>query len=159
MTSRATPAKPPSLRAMAIRLLARREFSRGELAERLHARGGSAEAVADVLDELERAGYLSDARYAQAVVTRKAGEYARRAIAHELKEKRVAPAAATEALAALSCVDELAQATALWIRRFGVPPRTELEKARQLRFLYSRGYSAGVAWKVLRSAGASEDES
>jgi regulatory protein len=158
--TRATSAKsPPSLRATALRLLARREFGRAELEQRLLARGAAPDEVARTLDDLERLGYLSDARYAQAVVAQKAGRYGKRAIAHELKQKRIAPAAATEALAALAGDDELAQATALWTRRFGTPPRNDRQKAQQLRFLYSRGYSTGVAWKVLRAAGVKEDES
>ena len=55
---------------------------------------------------------------------------------------------------ALDGVDELADATALWQRRFGMPPRDEREKARQMRFLLSRGYGMSVALKVLRAAGA-----
>jgi regulatory protein len=157
--ARAASAKsPPSLRATAIRLLARREFGRTELGQRLLARGAAPDEVARTLDELERLGYLSDARYARAVVAQKAGRYGKRAIAHELKQKRIAPGAATEALAALAGADELAQATEVWTRRFGTPPRNDQEKVRQLRFLYSRGYSTGVAWKVLRAAGVKDDE-
>jgi regulatory protein len=157
--ARATPAKPPSLEAMAIRLLARRDYGRAELAQRLLARGGAHDEVERTLDALERRGYLSDARFAQAVVDRKAGRYGRRAIAQELKEKRVAPAAAADALASLAGGDELAEATALWQRRFGVAPANDREKARQLRFLHARGYSTSVTWKVLRNAGAKDGDS
>ena len=59
---------------------------------------------------------------------------------------------------ALAPRDELADATALWARRFGIPPADDREKARHVRFLVSRGYSASVAYKVLRAAGARTDE-
>jgi len=157
--ARATPAKPPSLEATAIRLLARRDYGRAELVQRLVARGGSREDVERTLDALERCGYLSDARFAQALVDRKAGHYGKQAIAHELKERGVAPEAAAEALATLAAGDELAEATALWRRRFGVAPASDRDKARQLRFLRSRGYSTGVAWKVLRRAGVKDEDS
>jgi regulatory protein len=147
----------PSLKAAAVRLLARREYARAELGERLIARGAERAEVERLLDELERGGYLSDARFAQALVAQKAGRYGKRAIAHELREKRVAPAAAEEALAALAHSDELAEATALWERRFGIAPKDRREKARQVRFLMARGYGMSVALKVVRRAGGSED--
>src|SRR5215813_5397033 len=109
--SSATKASSPSVKAVAIRLLARREYGRLELGERLMARGHARDDVNRALDELERSGYLSDRRFAHALVAQKAGRYARRAIEHELKHKHVAPAAAREALSALSTADELAEAT------------------------------------------------
>ena len=108
-----------------------------------------------MLDELERAGYLSDARFASAVVRQKAGGYSKRAIAHALREKGVAAPAAQEALAALDGDDEFAQALALWRRRFGKAPADEREKARQVRFLVSRGYATSVVFRVLRASGGS----
>ena len=59
-----------------------------------------------------------------------------------------------DALAAIAGNDELVEATALWQRKFGDPPKDEREKARQVRFLMARGYGMSVALKVLRSAGA-----
>ena len=144
--------QPLPLKASAIRLLARREYARAELYDRLIARGGTREEVERVLDELERSGYLSDARFAQALVAQKAGRYGKRAIAHQLRRKQVAPAAAADALASIALTDELADATALWQRRFGALPKDEREKARQVRFLQARGYSITIALKVLQSA-------
>ena len=151
----ARPNASPSLKAIAIRLLARREYGRLELAERLRAKGGEREVIERVLDELTALGYLSDARFAHALVAQRAGRYSQRAIAHELKDRRVADDAARAALGALAGRDELPEATALWQRRFGEPPRDQREKARQMRFLLSRGYSMSVALKVLRTAGVS----
>lgn len=141
-------------------MLARREYGRAELRARLLARGIPAAEVDVALDELMRRGLLSDARYAEALVTQKAGRWGRRAIAHELKEKGVDAAAASSALAPLAQRDEVEEAAALWRRRFDTPPADAREKARQLRFLLSRGYPASVAMKVLRRAGteASEDD-
>lgn len=140
--------------ATAIRMLARREYGRAELTQRLLARGAVREAIELALDNLAQSGYLSDVRYAQGVVAQKAGRFAKRAIVHALKEKGVDAPAVAEALAALSGSDELAEATALWQRRFGVAPASDKDKARQLRFLFSRGYSTSIAFKVLRTAGA-----
>jgi regulatory protein len=149
--------QPLSLKASAIRLLARREYARAELHSRLLRLGATRDEVERVLDELEQCGYLSDARFAQALVAQKAGRYGKRAIAHQLRQKQVEPGAADDALASMALNDEVADATALWQRRFGVLPKDDREKARHVRFLQARGYSITIALKVLRQA-ASGDE-
>lgn len=148
---------PRTLRQRAIALLARREYARAELAARLLATGATREEVEPVLDEIERLGYLSDARYAAVVVRSRAGSHARRAIAQSLRERGVAKEVANEALAAID-PDEFEHAKALWQRRFGTAPADDREKARQLRFLVARGFPASVAFRVLKAAGAVVDE-
>jgi regulatory protein len=145
---------PPSIKAAAVRMLARREHSRHELVERLVARGCERSEVEREVAVLEHAGLVSDARYAEAVVSSRGGRMSRRAIARELKEQGVDAEAAATALAPLAGRDEVEEATALWRRRFDTPPADDREKARQLRFLLSRGYSTSIAFKVLRAAGA-----
>jgi regulatory protein len=149
---------PAAARATALRLLARRDYSRAELAEKLRLRGASAPEIDATLDDFERLGYLSDARYAQAVVSQRAGRLGKRAIARDLHDKGIGSDAAKDALATLADRDELADATALWARRFGQPPADDREKARQLRFIVSRGFSVAIAFKVLRAAGALPEE-
>jgi regulatory protein len=149
---------PRTLRQRAIAWLARRDYARGELAQRLAAAGGSAEEIGPLLDELEQAGYLCDVRFASAVVRQRQGSFAKRAIAQALREKGVNAGAAAEALAALDGIDEIEAARALWQRRFGTPPRDEREKGRQYRFLVSRGYSASIALRVLRGIAAAKAE-
>ena len=39
---------------------------------------------------------------------------------------------------------------ALWLRRFGRAPTDDREKARQVRFLQSRGFSLSAIFKLLR---------
>ena len=156
---RAARDKPPaSARTVALRLLARRDYSRAELAQRLRGRGLPTADIEATLDDFERLGYLSDARYAQALVAQRAGHLGQRAIARDLRERGIAADDAKEALSPLAERDELADATALWQRRFGHPPADEREKARQVRFLVSRGFSAATAFRVLRAAGAHVDD-
>ena len=153
---RAKPARP---REAALRLLARRDYSRAELAQRLVRRGVPSAEVETLLDEFEQLGYLSDARYAGALVRQREGRLAPRAIARDLRDKGIGADAARDALSSLDARDELADATTLWTRRFGTAPADDREKARQVRFLLSRGYSAAIAFRVLRAAGATLDES
>ncbi len=144
---------PVAPKALAVRWLARRDYSRAELSQRLRQHGFAEEEVERALDGLTAAGYLSDARYAQSVVAQRAGRYGKRAIAHALRERGIAPADAAAALAPLAGVDELEQAQALWRQRFGAMPANEREKARQVRFLQARGFSLSNALRVLRAAG------
>ena len=149
---------PASARATALRLLARRDYSRAELATRLRARGVAGTEIDALLADFERLGYLSDDRYAHALVSQRAGRLGSRAIARDLREKGIPPDAAREALAPLAQRDELADAMALWKRRFGQPPQDEREKGRQVRFLVARGFGASVALRVLRAAGVPGDD-
>ncbi len=151
--------KPPaSARVLAVRMLARREYSRAELTQRLARKGIPRDDIERALDELNAGGYLSDARFAQALVTQKSGRFGKRAIAHALREKGIAAPDAQAAMAPLAAVDEVADASALWQRRFGTAPANQREKARQVRFLLSRGYGLSVALKVLRTAGSPVDD-
>jgi regulatory protein len=146
---------PASIRSTAIRLLARREYARAELAMRLRQRGANPDEVEQTLDELERLGYLSDPRYARMLVTQRAGRYGKRAIAQALAQRGVAADAAREALGELPAGDELAQATALWQRRFAQAPADDRERAKQVRFLVGRGYGLSIALKVVRGVSES----
>ena len=138
-----------SLRATAIRMLARRDYPRAALEARLVARGGELAEVARTLDDLERLGYLSDARFAQALVAQKAGRFGKRAIAHALRERRIEPTVAREALAAVAGNDEIASAKAVWARRFRASPADERERGRQIRFLIARGFSVATALTIV----------
>lgn len=142
------------VRVTALRMLARREHSRAELEQRLLARGAEQHEVTGALDDLERRGYLSDARFAQMLVAQKAGRFGKRAIAQAMHVRRVEASAAAGALDGVSTADEAADARALWARRFGAPPRDERERARQIRFLLARGYPLAIALTIVgRRAG------
>jgi regulatory protein len=145
------PAK--SLKARAVALLARREYSRADLRDKLC--GGGRDSVANpaevdgVLDELAALGYLSDARFAKAVVRQKSGGYSKRAIGAALKARGVSGEDAANAIAGGE-VDDDAAMVALWRRRFGRVPGNDREKARQVRFLQSRGFSLSAIFRLLR---------
>ena len=146
----ASKARPPkSLKARAIGYLARREYARAELRDRLLATGAVPDEVDPVLDELAAQGYLSDARFAQALVRQKQGAYSRRSLAQTLKAKGVAGEVATEALAGADA-DDATTMVALWRRRFGQAPADDRARARQVRFLQSRGFGLSAIFKLLR---------
>ena len=145
---------PKTLKARAIALLARRDYSRAELRAKLAGDRASSDVdlagVDALLDELSALGYLSDARFAQAMVRQKSGGYSKRAIGASLKARGVEGPAVSEALAGVE-VDDVDAMVALWRRRFGTPPGNDKEKARQVRFLLSRGFSLSAIFKLLKS--------
>lgn len=149
MGDAAKPGPPKSLKARAIGYLARREYARAELRDKLLATGAAPDEADPVLDELTAQGYLSDERFAHALVRQKHGAYSQRSIAQTLKAKGVAGEVVTEALAGADA-DDAATLVALWRRRFGRPPADDRERARQVRFLQSRGFGLSAILKLLR---------
>jgi regulatory protein len=138
-----------SLRAQAIRLLARREYARAELLQRLLAKGANPDAARLLLDELSAQGYLSDVRCAQATVARQRQTFGRRRIAATLQAKGIARADIETALSE-AAIDDDAALRALWQRRFGRVPVDERDKARQVRFLHARGFAVAAILRLLR---------
>jgi regulatory protein len=145
---------PASLKAQAIRLLARREYARAELEQKLLAKGWDKGELSAALNELAALGYLSDARYARALARQKAGRYSRRSIAAALKAKGVDAPAIAAALSEAD-IDDAEALNALWARRFGRAPADEREKARQVRFLEARGFAISAILKLLRGVARS----
>ena len=130
--------------------LARRDYSRADLRDKLIAAGASRAEADAVLDEIAGLGYLSDARFANALVRQKTGEMSARAISASLKAKGV-PAEVASAAIAENEIDDHDAMVALWLRKFGAPPANEREKARQVRFLQSRGFALSAIFKLLRN--------
>jgi regulatory protein len=139
-----------SLRVRAMRYLARREHSRAELHSKLLPHVQEGEDLDAVLDELEKRNWLSDARATTQWVDAKRGRFGTQRIAHELRQKGIAENLIADAIPQLK-ETELDAAREVWQKKFGVLPQDAKEKARQARFLQSRGFSMDVIFKVLRS--------
>ncbi|MDZ4202650.1 MAG: recombination regulator RecX [Gallionella sp.] len=149
-----------SLRARALQYLARREHSRAELRAKLlpHAQaddGFDAPPPQDVdvlLDDLAARGWLSDQRAASQLVHAKRSRYGMQRIIHELRQKGIGEEIISDELATLGD-SEAATARDVWERKFGTPPCDAKEKARQIRFLQSRGFSMQTIIRLMRDAG------
>jgi regulatory protein len=139
-----------SLRVRAMRYLARREHSRVELQQKLQPHVQEGENLDAVLDELEKRNWLSDARATTQWVDAKRGRFGTQRIAHELRQKGIPENLISDALPQLK-ETELDAAREVWQRKFGVSPHDAKEKAKQVRFLQSRGFSMDVIFKVLRT--------
>ena len=157
-----------SLRARALQYLARREYSRAELRGKLllHVKTGEdfgqsfdSSGPADLdalLDDLTARGWLSDARAATQLLHAKRSRFGTQRIAHDLRQKGISEELVSAALPALK-ESELEAARSVWQRKFGTLPQDAGEKARQMRFLQSRGFGFEVIFQVLRQTTSPEE--
>jgi regulatory protein len=137
------------LRARALRLLARREHSRVELRARLKTDAADDPRRLDaLLDELEQRGWLSEARFVESLLHARRARFGAARIVQELR-RRGASEEAIEHAAAEAAKTELQAAREVWRRKFGHAPANLAERARQTRFLASRGFAAEVIRRVL----------
>ena len=133
--SKSTPKK------IAIGLLSRREHSRAELVTKLKKREFSEEEISGALDELAELGYQSDQRFAESYVRMRVQKgYGLQRIHQELLEREVAPALIEQASSDVLWGDMARLARQ---KRFGLGvPDEYAERAKQMRFLQYRGFTA-----------------
>lgn len=145
-----------SLRERALRYLSRREYSSVELARKLSPHAQSPEEVESVLEHLRQKGLLSDARYVQMRINVRSSKYGNIRLVQELRQQGVADSLIEEELTLAE--DELVRAREVWQRKFGGKEDIAdmAERARQQRFLMSRGFSGETIRQVLR--GKFEDD-
>lgn len=144
--------------------LARREYSRTELRGKLqpYAQAGNGlERGVDpsgptgldaLLDDLTARGWLSDARAVTQLLHARRSRFGIQRIMLELRQKGFAEALISAALPALK-ESELDAARQVWQRKFGSLPLDAREKARQIRFLQSRGFGLDAILQVLGGKG------
>ncbi len=154
-----------SLRARALQCLARREYSRAELHAKLLSFVPTEEDSEQLptvdldalLDDLTARGWLSDTRAATQLVHAKRSRFGTQRITHLLRQRGISDELVDAALPALK-ESELEAARNVWQRKFGATPKDAKEKAKQMRFLQSRGFSIEVVLKVLKLSSATEGD-
>ena len=140
-----------------MRLLGAREYGRAELARKLTPHAEHAGQIDSLLDELAAKGFISEQRAAESVVHRRAPRLGAARIRQELRAKGLPPELIQQTVAALQA-SEVARAHKVWGGKFGAPaaPGDAVGRARQIRFLLSRGFSSDVVRRVV--AGAADDD-
>ena len=138
----------PSLKGRALRLLSQREHSRLELERKLAEHETEPGQLARALDELQARGFISEERVVESVIHRRASKLGTSRVRQELAAKGLSGEAVAVALDQLRST-ELDRAREVWARKFGEPAADPRERARQVRFLISRGFAAEVVRKIV----------
>lgn len=149
--AQAEPISAAKLRLKGIALLARREHSRAELQTKLKRHTSDGELIAQVLDQLQQEKLLSDARFAEGVARVRGARYGSARVAQDLRAKGVSGELAAGLVRDLKATDA-ERAQAAWEKRFGAAPGDGAERARQMRFLQSRGFAPDVIRRVVPRA-------
>ncbi|MEI7535852.1 MAG: recombination regulator RecX [Comamonadaceae bacterium] len=138
-----------SLKGRALRLLSAREHSRAELERKLAGFEEEPGTLKRILDELQAKGFISEQRVIESVLHRRAAKLGTARVKHELQGKGLDPQAVAQAMSQLQ-LSEHERALAVWQKKFGSPPNSHLETARQIRFLAARGFSAEAIRKIVK---------
>lgn len=146
----------PSLKGRALRLLSGREHSRAELQRKLAQHETEPGELARALDELEAKGFINEQRVVESVLHRRASRLGAARVKQELQAKGLDAQAVAEAVASLQDTEE-PRAREVWHKKFGAPPLDANERAKQMRFLLTRGFSSDVVRRVVRGGATAFD--
>ncbi|XYJ11020.1 recombination regulator RecX [Telluria sp. B2] len=150
------PAPPLSLKARALRFLSMREHSRLELSRKLARHAEEGDDVEALLDFLEKNNWLSQERFAESLIHRKASRYGNSRVVAELQSHGVNGEALAELKSELA-ESETARAVEVWRRKFGTVAQDAHERAKQMRFLMARGFSQRAVREALKGAPDDDD--
>jgi regulatory protein len=146
----------PNLRVQALKLLTRRDFSRVELRAKLAIEAETEDELDAVLDTLQSERLLSDTRYATQRVIARARRFGNARLKQDLRQHGVGDEDIAVALPEGG--DETERCHAVWARKFGDLPATQEERAKQMRFLQYRGFSAEAIKQTMRRGARGVDE-
>ncbi len=145
-------AKPQlSLKARALRYLSAREHSRQELARKLARYAQEGDDIDALLDTLTEANFMSEARFSESLVNRRAARFGNSRILSELKSHNIDADSLTEIKAGL-VQDEFARA-----RKFGTVATDANGRVKQMRFLLQRGFSHRAIQAAMRAPQKGEE--
>jgi regulatory protein len=144
-----------SLKGRALRYLSMREHSRLELGRKLARYAEEGDDVEALLDLLEKNNWLSQERFSEALIHRRAARYGNSRIVAELQSHGVNGEALQELKSGLAD-SETERCREVWNRKFGTVAADPQARNKQMRFLLQRGFSQRAVLVALK--GAPEDE-
>lgn len=147
-----------ALAEYALRALSGRAHSISELREKLRRRAERAGDVEELLARLKRQGYLDDRKFAESFAAFRLGNegFGRLRVLRDLRQKRVAPAVAEQAVGATYLeVDELRLIESFLERKYRrIDLKTYLAEPRHLASAYRKlrlaGFSSGNVIRALK---------
>lgn len=145
------------INARAIAYLSRREYSRAELKSKLISAFENYASddmhdrlIESILDDLQRGNWQSDTRYAAQLSKVKGERFGVARLKYEFKQKGLDDELVQHELGLLKS-SEFERAKAIWHKKFGAPPVDLKEKAKQVRFMASRGFTFEIVSKIIKN--------
>jgi regulatory protein len=138
-----------SLKARALKYLASREHSRLELARKLSRYAQEGDDIDALLDWLEASKFLSQSRFSESLVNRRAKRFGNSRILMELHSHGI-DADALDNIKTTLAGDEIARAREVWSKKFDHLPTDAAERGKQMRFLQQRGFSHRAIQAAMR---------
>jgi regulatory protein len=151
------PAPQLSLKARALRYLSMREHSRLELGRKLSRYAEEGEDVNALLDFLEKNNWLSQQRFSESLIHRRAARFGNSRIVAELQSHGINGEALQELKSDLKDSEE-ARAREVWERKFGTVATDAAERVKQARFLMQRGFSQKAVRTAMQGRLPDEDD-
>lgn len=110
-----------------------------------------------LLDALQAKGYLNDQRAAESLLRQRAGRLGGMRLRQELQRRGISEEISNALLTEVAGTEQ-ERAFALWQKKFGTLPATANERARQMRFLASRGFGSDTIRIVFKQAQEEEPD-
>jgi regulatory protein len=110
------------------------------------------EALTVLLEELQARGWLSEQRVADQLLRAATGRFGARRVMQQLAQKGVSQDVMAQTRKRAR-ENELDNARAVWLKRFGKAAASLRERAQQARFLEQRGFDPEVICKVVGGDG------
>jgi regulatory protein len=145
-----------SLKARALRFLSMREHSRLELGRKLSKYVEEGDDVDALLDFLEKNNWLSQERFSESLIHRRAARFGNSRIIAELQSHGVNGEALQELKSGLAD-SEVERACEVWRRKFGEVAADAEGRGKQMRFLMQRGFSQRAVRAAMRGTCPDDD--
>ena len=129
-----------SLKSRALRYLSMREHSRLELSRKLQRYAQEGDDVSALLDWLESARFLSQQRFSESLVHRRAARFGNNRIMSELQSHGIQGEDLSQVKSNLQEGEGL-RALDVLLKKFGTVAVDSVGRAKQMRFLQQRGFS------------------
>lgn len=137
----------PSLMARALNFLSRREHSEQELRKKLLPYVENPSDLDEVIDELKKNKWQSDERFVDSYVRQRSQKLGAQKVLEELRQRGVDGEVVKHLRDELGATEQV-RAWQVWSKRYSEIPVDPKERARQVRYLASRGFSLDLAMRI-----------
>ncbi|WP_281970125.1 MULTISPECIES: recombination regulator RecX [unclassified Polynucleobacter] len=138
-----------SLLGRGIRYLSMREHSEAEIRKKLHPYAENEEELNNVIHRLKIKNFLSNERFSESLIHKKAKTFGNHRLAQELRKHDLEPEIISKHLLDLKKT-ESKRAYEVWLKKFGTLAKEPKDLAKQIRFMVSRGFDQEIVYRIVR---------